>query len=39
MLNKLKALKVKKATRKEVKQVADQRKQAIAALKQLQTIW
>lgn len=38
MLNKLKALKVKQATKKEVKQLADQRKQAIAALKQLQTV-
>ena len=38
MLNKLKALKVKKATKKEVKQLTDQRKQAIAALKQLQTV-
>lgn len=38
MLNKFKALKAKKATRKEVKQLSDQRKQAIDALKQLQTV-
>lgn len=38
MLNKLKALKVKKSVRQEVKQLTDQREQAIAALKQLQTV-
>ena len=38
MLNKLKALKVKKATKKEVRQLTDERAQAIAALKQLQTV-
>ena len=38
MLNKLKALKVKKSVKKEVRQLADQRTQAISALKQLQTV-
>lgn len=38
MLNKLKAFKAAKAVKKEVKQLTDQRQEAIAALRQLQAV-